>query len=94
MAFVFAIQGVVDKETFEELRGDITAVDVARLFINAAYKILDGIDTLMSIPPSPRPLTFPLLLVSHTDSSFCSGIRREQPAVDFDKVGARTPQLM
>ena len=83
MALDVAIQGVVDEETFEKLWEDITVGDVVRHFSNAAYKILDDVNTLMSVPPSPRPLTFPLLLVSHTDSYFvlwnsqgaaCSGL--------------------
>uniref|UniRef100_A0A453H082 Histidine-containing phosphotransfer protein n=1 Tax=Aegilops tauschii subsp. strangulata TaxID=200361 RepID=A0A453H082_AEGTS len=43
-------EGVVDEDTFEALREDGSAVEVARLFINDAYEIVDDIDTLMEQP--------------------------------------------
>ena len=100
MAFDFAlawstlIQGVVDEDTFEALREDGSAVEVARLFINDAYEIVDDIDTLMSAPtpsvisPSALCLGNCLILI------ICSGNRREEPEVDFDEVEALTQQLM
>ncbi|XP_044360755.1 histidine-containing phosphotransfer protein 2-like [Triticum aestivum] len=42
--------GVVDEDTFEELRDDGTAVEVSRLFIYDASKIIDDIDILMEEP--------------------------------------------
>ena len=54
MAYEFAlpwsIQGVVDEDTFEELRDEGTAVEVSRLFIYDASEIIDDIDILMSAP--------------------------------------------
>ncbi|KAF7044595.1 hypothetical protein CFC21_053799 [Triticum aestivum] len=42
--------GVVDEDTFEELRDEGTAVEVSRLFIYDASKIIDDIDILMEEP--------------------------------------------
>ena len=57
----------MDEETFQELREEGTAAEVASFFIDDAYEILDDIDSLMSVPAHPRPLSLPLLSV--TDSS-------------------------
>ncbi|KAM3355373.1 hypothetical protein ACQJBY_025883 [Aegilops geniculata] len=43
-------EGVVEEETFEQLREDGTATEVARLFINEAYEILHDIDIRMEEP--------------------------------------------
>ncbi|KAE8817355.1 Histidine-containing phosphotransfer protein 1 [Hordeum vulgare] len=43
-------EGTVDEDTFEELREDGTAAEVARQFIEDAYEILHDIDTLMEEP--------------------------------------------
>ncbi|XBH53602.1 hypothetical protein VPH35_076074 [Triticum aestivum] len=42
--------GVVDEDTFEELRDEGTAAEVSRLFIYDASDIIDDIDTLMEEP--------------------------------------------
>ncbi|KAM3295137.1 hypothetical protein ACQJBY_037786 [Aegilops geniculata] len=42
--------GVVDEDTFEELRDEGTAVEVSRLFIYDASEIIDNIDILMEEP--------------------------------------------
>ncbi|XP_044360749.1 histidine-containing phosphotransfer protein 2 isoform X1 [Triticum aestivum] len=42
--------GVMDEDTFEELRDEGTAVEVSRLFIYDASKIIDDIDILMEEP--------------------------------------------
>ena len=61
------IQGVVDKDTFEELRDEGTAAEVSRLFIYDASKIIDDIDILMSAP-TPSIIS-PSALCLGTDSS-------------------------
>ncbi|KAF7044597.1 hypothetical protein CFC21_053801 [Triticum aestivum] len=43
-------EGVVDEDTFEELRDEGTAVEVSRLFIYDASEIIDDIDILMEEP--------------------------------------------
>ena len=62
-----SIQGVVDEDTFEELRGEGTAVEVSRLFIYDASEIIDDIDILMSAP-TPSIIS-PSALCLGTDSS-------------------------
>ncbi|XP_044363864.1 histidine-containing phosphotransfer protein 2-like [Triticum aestivum] len=49
-------EGVVDEDTFQELRENGTAAEVARLIINDTYPILDDIRDLMSVPPHALPL--------------------------------------
>ena len=44
------MQGVVDEDTFEELRDEGTTAEVSRLFIYDASEIIDDIDLLMSAP--------------------------------------------
>uniref|UniRef100_R7WAD3 Histidine-containing phosphotransfer protein n=1 Tax=Aegilops tauschii TaxID=37682 RepID=R7WAD3_AEGTA len=54
-------EGVVEEETFEQLREDGIATEVARLFINEAYEILHDIDIRMSaLTPSISPSTLGL----------------------------------
>uniref|UniRef100_N1R0F7 Histidine-containing phosphotransfer protein n=1 Tax=Aegilops tauschii TaxID=37682 RepID=N1R0F7_AEGTA len=73
--------GVVDEDTFEELRDEGTAAEVSRLFIYDASDIIDDIDTLMSA-------STPSIM---SPSALCLG---EEPEVDFDEVEALTQQLM
>ncbi|XP_048548701.1 uncharacterized protein LOC125528248 [Triticum urartu] len=74
-------EGVADEDTFEELWDVGTAIEVSRLFIYDASKIIDGIDILMSAP-TPSIIS---------PSALCLG---EEPEVDFDEVIALTQQLM
>ncbi|XP_037424556.1 histidine-containing phosphotransfer protein 2-like [Triticum dicoccoides] len=73
--------GVVDEDMFEELPDEGTAVEVSRLFIYEASKIIDDIVILMSAP-TPSIIS---------PSALCLG---EEPEVDFDEVEALTQQLM
>ncbi|XP_037424560.1 histidine-containing phosphotransfer protein 2-like isoform X3 [Triticum dicoccoides] len=43
-------EGVVDEDTFEELRDEGTAIEVSHLFIYDASEIIDDIDILMEEP--------------------------------------------
>ncbi|XP_044405742.1 uncharacterized protein [Triticum aestivum] len=74
-------KGVVDEDTFEELRDEGTAIEVSRLFIYDASEIIGDIDILMSAPtPS----------IISPSALYLGG----EPEVDFDEVEALTQQLM